>query len=360
MRRLYPLFTLVLAAGLAACGQSPRKSGPVVAKGDGIVITAGELKARLEEQSPFIRARYNTLERKKEFLDNLVRFELLAKAAEKQGLDKDPDVQLMLRKVMVQKLVQKTFAEGDASKEIPEAEARAFYDQHKDDYVKPRKIRLAQVFLAAPGGPSRAQKAAQAKKVLARAQAEEKKNSLAFAGLVRELSEDQATKNSGGDLGFRSQAELESQYGKPFADTAFGLTAGGLAVLESPQGFHVVKLTGAQEAIDRPFDAMKAQIQARLYRERRAKDFEDFVKKLREEARVTVNDAELEKVTVAGGPAAPGMMGPGMGRGPLLAPPAHPVVTPAPLPPGAAPAPPQRPVSPAPPPGAAPPPAPAR
>lgn len=363
MSRMYPLFALGLAAGLVACGQNPRKSGPVVAKGDDIVITAAEFKARLEEQSPFIRARFNTLERKKEFLDNLVRFELLAKAAEKQGLDKDPDVQLMLRKVMVQKLVQKTFAEGDASKEIPEAEARKFYDDHKDDYVKPRKLRLAQILLAAPGGPSRAQKAAQAKKVLARAQAEEKKNSLAFAGLARELSEDQATKNSGGDLGFRSQAELEKQYGKPFADKAFGLTNGALAVLESPQGFHVVKLTGAQEAIDRPFEMVRSQIQARLYRERRAKDFEDFVKKLRDEARVTVNDAELEKVTVAGGPVGPGMMGPGMGgmggRGPLLAPPAHPVVTPTP-PPGAAPASPQRPVSPAPPPGATPPPAPAR
>ncbi len=360
MRRIYPLFALVLAAGLAACGQNSRKSGPVVAKGDGIVITAGEFKARIERLSPFIRARFNTLERKKELLDNLIKEELLAKEAEKQGLDKDPDVQLMMRQAMVQKLVQKTFAEGDASKEISDAEARKFYDDHKDDFVKPRKIRLAHILLAAPGGPSRAQKAAQAKKVLARAQAEEKKNSLAFAGLARELSEDQTTKNAGGDLGFRSQAELERQYGKPFADRAFGLTSGGLAVLESPQGFHVVKLTGTQEAIDRPFETVKSQIQARLYRERRAKNFEDFVKKLRDEARVTVNDAELDKVAVAGGPgAAPGAMVPGMGARPLLAPPAHPVVTPAP-PPGAAPASPQRPVSPAPPPGAAPPPAPAR
>ena len=34
---------------------------------------------------------------------------------------------------MVQKLVQKTFAEGDAAKEISEAEARKFYEDHKDD-----------------------------------------------------------------------------------------------------------------------------------------------------------------------------------------------------------------------------------
>jgi peptidyl-prolyl cis-trans isomerase C len=334
MRRTHALSALVLVASLAACGQGPKKSGPAVAKGDGVVITADEFKARLEEQSPFIRARYNTLERKKEFLDNLIRFELLAKAAEKQGLDKDPEVQLTLRKVMVQKLVQKTFSEGDAAKEVSEAEARKFYEDHKDDYLKPRKVRLAHILVATPAGPARAQKSAQAKKLLGRVQAEEKKNALAFPGLARELSEDQASKGTGGDLGFKTQAELEKQYGKPFADEAFALKSGALALVESPQGFHVVKLTAAQEAIDRPFEMVKAQIQNRLYREKRTKDFDEFVKKLREEARVAVNDAELEKVTVSGGPALPpgmppGMMPPGMPPGAHGAVPAPPPGAPA-------------------------------
>jgi peptidyl-prolyl cis-trans isomerase C len=353
MRRTHAVSALVLAAALAACGQGPRKSGPAVAKGDGVVITADEFKARLEEQSPFIRARYNTLERKKEFLENLIRLELLARAAEKQGLDKDPDVQATLRKVMVQKLVQKTFAEGDPAMEISEAEARKFYDDHKDDYVKPRKVRLAHILVAAPPGPARAQKSAQAKKLLSRVQAEEKKNALAFPGLARDLSEDAATKATAGDLGFKTQAELEKQYGKPFADEAFALKSGAVVLAESPQGFHVIKLTAAQEAIDRPFEVVKAQIQNRLYREKRTRDFDEFVKKLRDEARVTVNEAELEKVTVSGGPMVPPGMPPGMpppgmpppgmppGHGAVPAPPpgAHAAPAPAAAPPAPAPAP---------------------
>jgi peptidyl-prolyl cis-trans isomerase C len=96
---------------------------------------------------------------------------------------------------------------------------------------------------------------------------------------------------------------------------------------------------------------VKAQIQNRLYREKRTKDFDEFVKKLREEARVTVNDAELEKVTVSGGATPPGMppgMGaPGMGA-PGMPPGTHGAV-PAP-PPGApaAPAPAAAPPAPAP------------
>ena len=93
-----------LCALAVACGpkKDEKKSGPVVAQGNGVTITADEFKARLDEQSPFIRARYATLERKKEFLDNLIRFEVLAREAEKQGIASDPDVQLTLKKIMVQ------------------------------------------------------------------------------------------------------------------------------------------------------------------------------------------------------------------------------------------------------------------
>ena len=315
MPRATALAALALALA-AACSPQPKKSGPAVAKGEGVLITANEFKARLDEQSPFIRQRYTTLERKKEFLDNLIRFEVLARAAEKQGLDKDPDVLLTAKKVMVQKLVQKTFSEGDPLKEIPEADARKYYDEHREEYVKAEKVRLSVILVAAPAsGPERTKKATQGKKLLARVQAEEKKNLLtAFATVAREASDDAATKAAGGDIGMKGKDELEKAYGKDFAESAFALQQGALALLESPQGFLVVKATGRQPAIDRSFDQVRGQIAGRLYREKRTKDFDELVRRLRDEAHVTVNDAELEKVAVApanaGVPSAmPGMPG---------------------------------------------------
>ena len=84
MRRL--VLSLSVAALAAACSSQksgPEKKGPFVAEGNGVAVSAEEFKARLDEQSPFIRSRYTTIERKKEFLDNLVRFEVLAKEAER-------------------------------------------------------------------------------------------------------------------------------------------------------------------------------------------------------------------------------------------------------------------------------------
>jgi peptidyl-prolyl cis-trans isomerase C len=311
------ILLVTVAAALAACGNSgPKKSGPAVASGKGITITADEFKARLDEQSPFIRARYSTLERKKEFLDNLIRFEVLAKEAERQGLDKDPEVQLTLRKIMVQKLVQRSFQDGSAQKELPEAELQKYYDEHKDEFNRPRKARLSAIVFNAPAGsPDRARKVAAARKALAKVKAEEKKNPMAFQQAVTEFSEDAASKGVAGDLGFKSADELEKSFGKEVAQAAFSLKAGEVSgVVEGAQGVYVIRVGGVQEELSRGFDQVKAQINQKLSRERRTKDFDELVKKLREEAKVTVDDKALEAVVVAAAPAGPsGMPGrPGM------------------------------------------------
>ena len=297
---------VVLALSAAACSRGGSdKQGPFVAQGNGVSITAAEFKARLDEQSPFIRARYNTLERKKEFLDNLLRFEVLAKEAQRQGLDKDPDVQLTLKKVMVQKLVQKTFSDQDAAGKVPEADQKAFYAQHQDDFVRPLRLRTYLILIQAPAaGPERARKLAAARAVLARLHADEKKNPMAFVAVAREKSDDAATKPFGGDLNFKSHDELEKAWGKAAADAAFALKDGETSgVVETPRGFAFLKVQGRQEAVDRPFDTVKAQIAQRIYRERLTKEFDEYVKKLRDDAAVKVDDAELEKVAVAGAPA---------------------------------------------------------
>src|SRR5690349_3899171 len=97
---------LLAAAAFAACNKSSSKSGPVVAKVGDETITADEVRQRLNETSPFLRARYNTLDRKKEFLENLIRNELLAQEAVRQGYDKSPAVKEQMKRAMIQELIK--------------------------------------------------------------------------------------------------------------------------------------------------------------------------------------------------------------------------------------------------------------
>jgi peptidyl-prolyl cis-trans isomerase C len=331
------ILVIGLVAAAVACSpqKAPKKSGPVVASGNGITITADEFKARLDEQSPFIRSRYSTLERKKEFLDNLVRFEVLAKEAERQGLANDPDVQNTLKKIMVQKLVQKNFQDGGAAGDVPEAELQKYYEDHKDEYNRPKRVRVAAIVLNAPqGSPDRAKKLALAQKTLARVKAEEKKNTLAFAQIVSEVSEDQATKAAAGDLQFKSREELEKAYSKEVADAAFALKPGQVSpVVETDKGFYLLKYTGEQPELSRPFDQVKTQIANKLHREKKTKEFDEWLKGLRETAKVTIDEKALEAIEVPAAPASPGMGGHGAMGGAMM-----PAGTPAPAAPAPAPA----------------------
>jgi peptidyl-prolyl cis-trans isomerase C len=311
---------LGLCAAALACSQQKTpsqkaKSGPAVARGNGITITADEFKARLDEQSPFIRARYSTLERKKEFLDNLIRFEVLALEAERQGLGNDPDVQQTLKKIMVQKLVQKNFSEPGATADVPEADVQKYYEEHVAEYVRPRRVRASAIVLQAPqGSPERAKKLAAAQKALARLKAEDKRSPLAFTQLVSELSDDVTTKAAGGDLQFKSRDELEKAYSTELADAVFSLKPGETSgVVQSAQALYVVRFTGEQPELNRTFEQVKPQIANKLAREKKTKDFDEWLKRLREQAGITVDEAALQAIEVAATP--PAQHGGGMGAG---------------------------------------------
>ncbi len=295
---------LIAIAAAFACGKGggpAAKKGPVVATGSGITVTADELKARLDEQSPLIRARFGTLERKKEFLDNMIRFELLAKAAEKEGLANDPDVQLTMKKVMVSKYYQKFFQEQDAAKTVPEPDIKKYYDEHPDEFHRPMRVHAAHIFLKAEAGSAdRAKKSADAKKLLAKIMGDEKKNPSVFTVTAREASDDATTKATGGDLSFKSKDEFEKAYGKELAEAVVNLKDNetGASVVETPQGFHLVHVYGRQVEMNRGFEEAKPQIANRLGAQKKTKDFDDFVKKLRAEANIKVDDAALDKVPV--------------------------------------------------------------
>jgi peptidyl-prolyl cis-trans isomerase C len=108
--------------------------------------------------------------------------------------------------------------------------------------------------------------------------------------------------------------------------------------VEAPQGFYVLKYIGEQPELNRTFEQAKAQIASKLQREKKTKEFDEWLKKLREQAAVTVDEKALDAIQVQAAPAgAPNMAMPMMNGGavPAAAPAGHP--GPAPVP--AAPAP---------------------
>jgi peptidyl-prolyl cis-trans isomerase C len=277
------------------------KAGPAVAHVGGEAITADEFKRRIDEQSPFLRARYGTLERKKELLEALVRNELLAQEAQREGLDKAPSVRDATKRAMIQELIKKQLDDKMSGADIADTELKAFYDSHLDDYVKPERARVYHIFLPAKDAKERAQAKAKALTLLRDIQAREKRGEVnAFQAVAIKESKDPLSAPMGGDLRFLSKDELAKSHGPELATAAFDLKSAGDVVgpLETPAGIEIVKLQVKTVALNRSFDESKETIRGRMARERRSKQYDDFVKRLRDQGNVSIDEAELAKVSV--------------------------------------------------------------
>ncbi|MBL9020481.1 MAG: peptidyl-prolyl cis-trans isomerase [Myxococcales bacterium] len=276
--------------GGGAPPQSAEELKAPLAKIDDVTITLGEFQERINRQSPYIRARYTSLEQKKEFLDSLVRFEILAKEAYRRGLDKDPEVVRTMKQVMIQKLMRDEFDAKVTAENVPEAEMKAYYDANLSEYVKPEEVRVSAIIV---------KNKAQADRVALEAKSDAGKTNKGFRDLVMKYSADEDTKLRGGDLRYFDATTKELP--APVVRGAFALINTGdvSGAIDGGNGnFYVLKQTGRRKGMTKSFDDAKAAIRNKLFRENRIKAQKDFVDNLRNKSKIEIDEANLAKVRI--------------------------------------------------------------
>ena len=269
-------------------GLTEAQANEVLAKVGDRTITVGDFADRLASQSPYLRARFESPERRKEFLDNLVRFELLVYEAKRLGYGDEPEIVRARRNAMIQQMVKKEVDEPLEGLEITDEEVQAVYDANPLEFDRPGQVRASDIFI---------EDRARANELLVRA----KKADLAgFRKLAREESEDEKTKANGGDLHF-FEATGEGEPPAAIREAAFSLKTVGTVypkLIESGNGFHIIMLTGKRPALKRTYEQAKRAIRHKLTRERKDAAMEALTKRLREEVEVQVDYAALESIKV--------------------------------------------------------------
>lgn len=135
-------------AGPPPGGLTPEQASQVVARVGGQAITLGDFAAALERMDQFDRLRYQTKERRRELLGEIVDLELLAQEARRRGLDKQPEVEEAVRQVLRDAALAKARDQVPAPAEIPAAEVRAYYEANQDKFIEPERRRVAAIVLA--------------------------------------------------------------------------------------------------------------------------------------------------------------------------------------------------------------------
>ncbi|MGB5813347.1 MAG: peptidyl-prolyl cis-trans isomerase [Polyangiales bacterium] len=251
-------------------------------------ITVGEFADRLGSQSPYLQARFESPERRREFLDNMVRFELLVYEAKRRGYAEKPEIQRARRTAMTQQLIKKEIDEKLNVTDISEEEVQAAYDANPKEYDRPAQVRASVIFV---------KDLTRAQQVLAQAK---KADINQFRKLARERSEDPQTAADGGDLNFFT-ADAEGSPPTAVRDAAFTLNQVGQVfpkLVKAPQGYAIIMLTGKRAALTRTYEQAKRAIRHKLVRQKKDAAMEALLESLREDIAVEIDYDALADIEV--------------------------------------------------------------
>jgi len=148
--------------------------------------------------------------------------------------------------------------------EVKDDEVAEYYALHKDDkFTEPEQVRARHILVktaADAGADAKAAARKKAEELLAKLKA-----GADFAALAKERSEDAGSAANGGDLGLFTRGRMTPA----FEEAAFALQGGGLSdVVETPFGFHVIKVEEHRPGGAKPLETVHDEIADTLKRER--------------------------------------------------------------------------------------------
>ena len=309
----------------------PPDTSPVIATVGEVKITQNDLKRHMSQLSAFSRSRYQGPERKQELIDSLIRFELLAQHALSLGYDQDPDVELTYKQALIKVLIQKEMRGRVKMSELTQEELKAYYQNHLSDYQKPERRRAGVIVLK-----TQAEAEAVLKQIQVRLKAYPQQQRKIFGEFTYQKSIDQASKLRRGDLGYLAQTpegdpvskESKSISSSPLdsststsmkqedstssknthsalpqavRDALFSLEKRHQIynqVIPTSKGTYLVQLLGRQKAVNRSFKDVETEIRNLLFRKKKSDSMENYVKDLKKQAKVEINQEILKHVSL--------------------------------------------------------------
>lgn len=163
---------------------------------------------------------------------------------------------------------------------VVDAEIERYYAEHAAEFQEPERVRVSQIVVA------NRDEALQLRDKLRR-------NPQTFADVARKSSIAPEGKN-GGDLGYIGRG---AGFPEVF-DACFTMPLNVISeVTPSPYGFHLFRVTDKKPAQRRSLEQAKAELSERLTREKRARAQEEFLRGLRERAKIKIDEKVLAAVT---------------------------------------------------------------
>ncbi|MCD7779516.1 MAG: peptidylprolyl isomerase [Candidatus Gastranaerophilales bacterium] len=211
------------------------------------------------------------------------------------------------KKDLEAEIKMKKFVDSIAMVSIGDSEAKKYYDENKDKFENPKRVRASHILIASNPEQIKAKLKEENKDIsdeelaqkteaimnenLKKAQAIQakvKKAPSTFAKAAKENSQDTASAIRGGDLGFFAEGEMV----EAFSNKAFSMAPNTISeVILTPYGYHIIMVTDRTEAGTKSFEESKKDIIAYL----ESMDKVDILKNKIEELRKNANIQYLDE-----------------------------------------------------------------
>jgi peptidyl-prolyl cis-trans isomerase C len=232
-------------------------------------ITAADLDHLIDMIPEQVRNQARTTGRR-QFGDNVVRLKIMVQEARRRKLE---DTQAFKDQLAFQGenlLAQMLYQNILATAKPDDATTRAYYDEHKSDYVEVKARHILIRFKGSPVPLRAGEKELTEEEALAKAQDIRKKlaDGGDFDALAKAESDDVGSGSKGGDLGTFGHGRMVPA----FETVAFSLPVGQLSdPVKSQFGYHIIKVETRQE---KTYPEVRADIEKKLQPEMAKKEVE--------------------------------------------------------------------------------------
>ena len=172
-------------------------------------------------------------------------------------------------------------AELVASTTVTPAQVTEFYEKNPSEFQQGERVRASHILIGVPkdaDAGAREQARARAAEVLKALKAGND-----FGDIAKNVSEDPGSAPAGGDLGYFERGQMVG----PFEQAAFSLAPAQTSdIVESPFGFHIIRVADRQAAKTVPLAEVRPQIQSFLENQNRERQTQTFVGTLRAKGKV--------------------------------------------------------------------------
>jgi len=267
---------LLIVFFIFSCGQ---QKDEVIVKAGSSKLTKKDLQEDIKSLPPQTKAFLATTEGVNRLKDELIKREVLYEEAKKRDLAKSDEFKRRLEEFKKITLINMLLEQELKNiQQVTEKEAKDYYENNKEQFIKPTEVRLSQIVV---------KNEEEAKKVYERVDKGED-----FGKIAKELSKDEKTKASGGDMGFFKKGQLAPQ----IENVAFSLKKGQVSMPMNLKGdLYIFKVTDVKGTpVD--FEQIKIQLMEQLKAKKQQDWFNSYIDELKKKHKVEVNEKALQEM----------------------------------------------------------------